>query len=138
MYHQTKNSSIQSAKVWIQSVYLFRKQHPCPFKFYSKNLKQPLILGCHFELKPATNIIYSFQVLCNQKCIACDKCACYGTTKPTCQRTLTHIFALQIHHYPGCVKLVIHQTTPQYYINQLYQMITNVAQCMTEIAVWDP
>ena len=133
MNHQAKNSSIQSTKVWIQSVYLFPKQHPCPFKFYSKNLKQPSMLGWNFELNPGTNIRYPFQILLNQTCIACDKCAFYGTTKPTCQWTLTSISPLQIHHYHGCVKFVIHQIT-----YQLYQMMTNVAHCMTEIAVWDP
>ena len=83
MYHQTKNISIQSVKVWLKSVYLFRKQHTCPSNFVeSKNLKQlsiPLILGGQVELNPGPNIKYPCQVCnkqvrWNQKGIACDNC----------------------------------------------------------------
>ena len=83
MYHQTKNISIQSVKVWLKSVYLFRKQHTCPFNFVeSKNLKQLsilLILGDQVELNPGPNIKYPCQVCnkpvrWNQKGIACDNC----------------------------------------------------------------
>ena len=83
MYHQTKNISIQSVKVWLKSVYLFRKQHTCPFNFVeSKNLKQLsilLILGGQVELNPGPNIKYPCQVCnkpvrWNQKGIACDNC----------------------------------------------------------------
>ena len=67
---------------WIRSVYLFRKQNPCPLNLSGNNFQQLsilLILGGQVELNPGPKAKYPCQI-CNravkwgQKGIACDNC----------------------------------------------------------------